>query len=189
MSTRQYSATLSPVADHGSPTPDWLDVLVDTIAGMPDECFSENPHADIYANLAPVLGPYTNILQRRAVMCEGLRVLAGFESSWNWQEGEDMSAPRGRPLSEIESGAFQESANSLAFDSSLAACLLRYAGAVDAETFIREMKAQPDLCVEYTARLTRFTVKTNGPLISGRVREHVNPAAVAEFMGFFTPAA
>ena len=42
---------------------------------------------DVYASVTEELGPFGDITHRKACMLEVMRVLAGFESSWNWNEG------------------------------------------------------------------------------------------------------
>lgn len=182
MSTRHYVHCLKSVPDRGTPPASFLDILIDTLKALPDEVFVQNPNDDIYNKVNETLGPFTSILQRRAVMAEALRVLAGFESSWNWNEGRDTSAGPETPEEE-ESGAFQVSANSMAKDPSLPACVDRLCGHHDVTTFIHAMKT-PKISVEYCARLLRVSTSWDGPIDRGELQAAVSRAAVTEFEGF-----
>jgi hypothetical protein len=187
MSRRTYHACHQPINDqHGSPPTSFLDQLIDTIHSLPDEVFAENRQHDVYAVMLGALGPYTSLLHRRAVLCEVLRVEAGFESDWNWNEGVDTTNPGSlHHLEAQETGAFQVSADSMSRDPSLPACVDRYAGKHDVRTFIKQMKANHALAVEYVARLLRFDVTWCGTIIHPRqVMAHVRRDAVAEFQSF-----
>jgi hypothetical protein len=117
-------------------------------------------------------------------MLEALRVLGGFESSWDWQAGRDVRNPSsGTPCTE-EAGIFQCSGNSLDFSPMLKALLVQASGDGSCESFIRTTKGDHPFAIEYCARLIRLTTKHHGP-IKGR---HINPwlrrDAVQELMGF-----
>jgi hypothetical protein len=73
---------------------------------------------DIYSNVFGVLGPWEDLRHRRAVMLEVMRVLAGFESSWDWEAGVDVTNPTSTTPDTIEAGAWQVSANSMGFGKS-----------------------------------------------------------------------
>lgn len=179
----RYNATKAIVPGHG-PAPDsFLDELISVINSLPDPVFLPNANADIYTILRPPLGPWTSTTHRRAAMCEALRLDGGYESEWNWNEGADATAGRESP-SEEETGLWQVSANSMAFSPTLAECVDRVAGAHDTQTFIRQMKANHALAVEYTARLFRFSTRWSGPCNRGWIGAHVSRAAVAEFETF-----
>ena len=45
----------------------------------------------MYASVITELGPFEDILHRKACMLEVMRVLARFESSWKWNEGIDTT--------------------------------------------------------------------------------------------------
>lgn len=188
--SRQYHECLHPVGNHGSPPPAFLDVIVDTIKTLPDEVFAPNASKgdkDIYNLLLPVLGPWEGLLYRKAVMCECLRSAAAWESGWNWNEGRDTTAGPETPWEE-ETGAFQVSANSMAFDPSLRACVdSRFVGGnATAQQFIHIMKLSHPTAVEYCARLFRFNTRWSGPANTGHLAGSVWKPSVAEFQGFLS---
>jgi hypothetical protein len=75
------------------------------------------------------LGPWIGLLHRKAVMCEVLRVEAAFESDWKWNEGVDITNQHSMTHIEgQETGAFQVSADSMRFDTSLIDCVDRALG-------------------------------------------------------------
>jgi hypothetical protein len=87
------------------------------------------------------LGPWTGLLHQKAVMCEVLRVQAAFESDWNWNEGVDVNNHHSMTHIEgQETGAFQVSADSMAFDQSLRDCVDRALGSHAPLVFISGMK-------------------------------------------------
>ena len=88
MSQRTYIACHQPVSEqHSSPPNSFLDQLIDAINPLQDDVFDENERYDIYSVMLGSLRPYADLLHRKAVMCEVLRVQAAFESDWNWNEG------------------------------------------------------------------------------------------------------
>ncbi|HWA84353.1 MAG TPA: hypothetical protein VG820_12995 [Fimbriimonadaceae bacterium] len=185
---RNYQACLAIVSsEHLRPPRAFLDQLIDTIQSLPDEVFAVNALYDVYSVVKSVLGPYEGLMHRRAVMCEVLRVVAAFESDWNWNEGVDVHNQRSRThkIAE-ETGAFQASADSMVFDASLMNCVDRACGAHDPDTFIANMKSNHALAVEYCARLLRFNTTWCGTM--PRVRDHVSRDAVEEFKGFLESA-
>src|SRR6478672_8037347 len=94
MSQRPYIACHQPVSEqHESPPNSFLDQLIDAINPLPDAVFEQSNRHDIYSVMLGSLGPYTDLLHRKAVMCEVLRVQAAFESDWNWNEGVDTTNP------------------------------------------------------------------------------------------------
>jgi hypothetical protein len=121
-------------------------------------------------------------------MCEVLRVQAAFESDWNWNQGVDIKNQHSMTHIEgQETGAFQVSADSLNFDTSLVACIDRALGKHDPVTFINGMKDHPALAVEYCARLLRFNTTWCGTINDhSQVIAHVRPDAVAEFQSFLS---
>src|SRR5438309_4348133 len=79
-----FDATQQPVSNRGVPPDSFLDELVAWGKIAPDEIFAPNSNKDVYSNVVGVLGPWEDLRHRRAVMLEVMRVLAGFESSWDW---------------------------------------------------------------------------------------------------------
>jgi hypothetical protein len=177
-----YPAIQHAVANRGTPPDDFLAALLAFGRTAPEEIFAENNRIDIYSALHGILGPWEGPRHRRAVMLEALRVLAGYESSWRWTEGVDTTnATSVHNTQAQETGVFQVSADSMACDASLRACVVAHAGAADAATFISAMKTNHALAIEYCARLLRFSVKWDGPILRGDLARSVSRAAVAEF--------
>src|SRR5689334_4383131 len=114
-----HIATKQHVANRGVRPDDFLDQLVAWGKKAPDEIFEPNTHIDVYSSVFDALGPWQDITHRRAVMLEVMRVLAGFESSWNWNEGRDTSNPSSVTLDTTEAGAWQVSADSMSFGQEL----------------------------------------------------------------------
>src|ERR1700757_2105495 len=100
-----YTATKQHVSNRGIPPDDFLDQLVAWGKAAPDEIFAPNPAADVYSSVVGVLGPWQGIEHRRAAMLEVMRVLAGFESSWDWNAGVDTTNPTSTTADTIEAGA------------------------------------------------------------------------------------
>src|SRR3954463_3672859 len=119
-----YHALKAEVADRGAAPDAFLDELIAWGRAAPDDIFAPNPEDDIYAAIRPALGPWRDNLHRRAVMIEVMRVLAGFESSWNWDEGRDVCNSESVTPETIEAGAWQVSANSMEFADELRALVL-----------------------------------------------------------------
>lgn len=89
-----FAYTLQHVANRGVPPDSFLRELIAWAPGAPAEIFAPNLNpADIYAAVRLELGPWHGAQHRKAVMCEVLRVLAGFESSWRWNCGRDLNNP------------------------------------------------------------------------------------------------
>jgi hypothetical protein len=78
---REFVACKRRVANRGVPPNSFLNELIDWARSAPDEIFERNNTHDIYSNVKPELGPYTNLLHQKAVMLEVLRVLARCGSS------------------------------------------------------------------------------------------------------------
>lgn len=189
MSDRNYFACRHFVSEehgHGIPPKAFLDELIDIINTLPDSVFERNDKHDIYSVMIGALGPYTDLLHRKAVMCEVLRVQAAFESDWNWNSGVDILNENSKKHKEgEETGAFQVSWDSMAFDSSLRTCLDRIAGSHDVNTFIIKMKENHSLAIEYCARLLRFNTTWCGTINhESMVISHVRKDAVQEFKTF-----
>ena len=136
-----YHATKHHVANRGIPPDSFLDELVAWGRTAPNDIFAPNPKPDVYFSVFGALGPYDFDYRRdvfghrRAVMLEVLRVLAGFESSWDWNDGSDRVADRRaarehkvRQPSELEAGAWQVSANSMVWGPELRNLVLRKVG-------------------------------------------------------------
>jgi hypothetical protein len=176
-----YSATKQHVANRGVPQDAFLDELVAWGKRSPDEIFAPNPFSDIYSSVFNVLGPWEGIPHRRAVMLEVLRVLAGFESSWNWHEGADTTNPTSITPDTMEAGAWQVSANAMNFGQELKDLVLAKVGTLDGTAFQRAMKQDHPLAIEFIARLLRRTTHHNGPVLRHEIDPWLRQNAVAEF--------
>src|SRR6266849_4107662 len=159
-----YHATKQRVHNRGVPPDHFLDQLVAWGKIAPDEIFVPNSAKDVYWSIFGTLGPWQGLSHRRAVMLEVLRVLAGFESSWHWNEGRDTTNKTSVTPTTIE------------------------AGALDGNTFQRAMKQNHQLAIEYIARLLRRTVRHNGPVKRHEIDQWLRKDAVAEFQGLLNPA-
>ncbi len=187
MSTRNYIATRHPVsAQHTTAPKSFLDDLIDAIDPLPDDVFAENPVHDIYAVMKSTLGPYSNLLHRKAVMCEVLRVQAAFESDWDWNEGVDVG--NHHSLTHIEgeeTGAFQVSFDSTNLGHSAMRPFAIAHQINSPEKFITAMKQNHRLAVEYCARLLRVSTAWCGTINDPtKVISHVRRDAVEEFKSF-----
>ena len=188
----------TPVANRGIAPRSFLDSIVSWARTAPAEIFERNDcPRDIYAAVKAELGPFTtasgadDLVKRRAVMLEVMRVHAGFESSWNWNEGVDVT--NARSLAHIEgqeTGIFQVSYDSVYLGHSALLPFARERGIDAPEKFIPAMKRDPGagatvpshgLALEYYARLIRVSIAWAGPLKSGAVNEWLKREAVEEF--------
>ena len=195
------SAFFESVHNRGRPTQDFMDRLVRWVREAPEEIFSEGykgSEPDIYDSIRkwrPDLLDYG----RRELMGEVLRVLAGFESSWDWREGRDVTNPSSNTAATEEAGAFQCSANSCNFDVSLVTLFNFWAARngkpywtnmnASGRTFIEMTKGYPDYAMEHTARLLRFTVRHHGPVLRGEIFPWMKASAVLAFQDLLDPPA
>jgi hypothetical protein len=153
----KYKSLKQKVLNRGIPTDDFLYQLIAWGKQAPDELFAPNTFNDIYSSVKNTLGPWEGIKHRRAVMLEVMRVLAGFESSWNWNAGRDTSNPTSVTPETIEAGAWQVSANSINFGTELKDLVLAKVGTIDGNAFQKAMRENHSLAMEYIARLLRRT--------------------------------
>jgi peptidoglycan hydrolase-like protein with peptidoglycan-binding domain len=202
----RFVKTLVNVFNRGIPPLGFLQELVAWGKTAPEEIFVDQPGntKDVYASVITELGPFKNITHRKACMLEVMRVLAGFESSWNWNEGIDTSRKSEDTAENSEAGAWQVSSDSLSIGQDLKDLVKREVGTLNGLEFQRAMKANHPLAMEYIARLMRHTRMANGPLYKGDERSKLNPKvrdekqsiypwlsrdAVAEFQAFLSQAA
>jgi hypothetical protein len=184
--SRNFVACKHKVDNRGKPSDSFLNELVDWAQQAPDEIFAPNQNHDIYTNVVGELGPWTGPSHRKAAMLEALRVLGGFESSWDWNEGVDVTNPNSNTSCTEEAGIFQCSGDSMSKDSTLKALLLKVTGKTDCETFKTETKSNHAFAIEYCARLLRFTVRHHGPIRDRKINPWLRRDAVAEFETFIT---
>ena len=178
-----FSATKAKVLNRGVPPDSFLVQLIDWGKEAAEEIFAPNDNpADIYSQIKPILGPWENLLHRRAAMLEVMRVHAGFESSWHWAEGVDVTNHTSM-THEVgqETGIFQVS-----FDSTFIAdgAMKPFAvanGIGTVGSFIPAMKADHKLAMEYYTRLIRVNIKWAGPIARHEIDPWLSRRAVAEF--------
>jgi hypothetical protein len=176
----QYTATKQHVANRGVPPDDFLDQLVAWGKEAPDEIFAPNDRDDVYSSIFDSLGPWQGDVHRRAVMLEVMRVLAGFESSWDWNAGRDTTNPTSVTPDTIEAGAWQVSANSMNFGQELKDLVMAKLGTLDGSVFQKAMKKDHALAMEYIARLLRRTTHHNGPILRHEIDPWLRRDSVAE---------
>jgi hypothetical protein len=190
--------TRKQVANRGIPPVKFLKELVAWGKIAPDDIFlpSVNHRDDVYSAVAGVLGPWNGPRHMRAVMLEVLRVLAGYESSWDWNQGTDTDADRQaakhhrtRSPIQIEAGAFQVSADSMVLAPELKNLVFKRVGSLCAIEFQRAMKHDHHLAMEYIARLLRRTITQNGPVLRHTVEidKWLRKDAVHEFQSQLYP--
>lgn len=178
--TMTFLACKQKVKNRGRPPVAFLTDLVMWARSAPDSIFMQNDAYDVYSSIAPQLGPWTDLKHRKAAMLEALRVLGGFESSWNWQVGRDMNNPTSNTPCTEEAGMFQCSGNSMRLDDSLAA-LAQQHGVTDCPSFIVKTKADRQFAIDYCARLLRCTVNHHGPVKRKEINQWLRREAVQEF--------
>jgi hypothetical protein len=177
-----FTATKQRVFNRGVPPDDFLDQLVTWGKQAPDEIFEEKTSKDdVYSSIFDTLGPWKGPPHRRAVMLEVMRVLAGFESSWDWTEGRDTTNATSVTSTTIEAGAWQVSANSMNFGQELKDLVQAKVGTRDGNAFQKAMKEDHPLAMEYIARLLRRTTRHNGPVHRHEIDKWLRKDAVAEF--------
>lgn len=150
----------------------FLEKLVEWGRSAPESLFAVRPGYDVYSHVAYKLGPWTGLPHRRAAMLEVLRVLGGFESSWEWSAGVDVGKLEPNTAMTEEAGIFQISCNSMYQRPALRNLLIQTAGSDECEDFITTMKADQDFALRFCALLLRHTIRHHGPL---RRTEH-NPS-------------
>lgn len=195
-----FLETKRRVLNRGIAPDEFLTEMVNWAKIAPDEIFEVNPLKDIYAKVKSELGPYESLTHRKAVMLEVMRVLAGFESSWDWKEGVDTSRLGNDTPENSEAGAWQVSYDARLLHAELRA-LLVMRGITNGIKFQQSMKFDHELAMEFVARLMRVNTRHNGPLYKGDERfvirrslrgaEHsiypwLSREAVGEFEGLLT---
>lgn len=187
-----YSATLTPVFNRGIPPVDFLDALLNFGRSADPAIFAPNAAHDIYSSVEPYLGPWT-VQNRPAALLEVLRVIAGFESSWNWNQGVDTSNPASMAnINQQETGIFQVSYDSVHLErnaSTLLDCVERYIPQWKffggQQLFIDSMKSNHAFAIEYCARLFRINIDWSGPTIGRHMQPWLSKAAMAEFQSLW----
>lgn len=173
------------------PPVEFLQELVQWGATASEEIFVDKPtrETDVYASVKSELGPYGDIIHRKACMLEVMRVLAGFESSWNWGEGRDTTNASENSSDTISAGPFQVSANSLAFGQDLKNLVAPFGithPVRHGNAFQELMKTNHPVAFQYIARLLRHTIRHNGPVKRSELDPFLSKDAVKEFQGLLT---
>lgn len=127
---------------------------------------------DIYNKVFAELGPYRDATHRKAVMLEVMRVLAGFEASWDWTEGVDTSRLGVTTPENAEAGAWQVSYDARHTNKKLSVLLANNA-ITNGIKFQQAMKFNRPLAMEFVARLMRENTRHNGPLYKGEERNAI----------------
>lgn len=179
-----FNATRTRVLNRGIPPTDFLTNLVNWAKDAPDTIFAVRPddagETDIYTDVKPQLGPWTGLQHRKAAMCEVLRILAGFESSWRPGTGADTTNPAENNDETYSAGLWQISYNSRGFGTDLREYLIQH-GVTNGAEFQRRMKTDFDFAATYTAMLLRHTIRHNGPVKRHEINPWLSRSAVAEF--------
>lgn len=178
-----YNATKHKVSNRGVPPDSFLNQLVAWGHKEAGEVFAPNAnYFDIYSYVKPILGPWQNLLHRRAAMLEVMRVHAGFESSWDWNEGVDITNHTSMTHIEgQETGIFQVSFDSTYLGNGLMKPYAAAHGIGNPGSFISRMKQDHDLAMSYYARLIRVSVQWAGPIKRHEIDQWLSRDAVLEF--------
>ncbi|HXM26983.1 MAG TPA: peptidoglycan-binding domain-containing protein [Chthoniobacterales bacterium] len=185
----KFVKTLVKVLNRGIPSPEFLQELVAWGKTASNEIFvdKQTEEKDVYASVKPKLGPYGDLIHRKACMLEVMRVLAGFESSWKWNTGRDTTNPDENSPDTISAGPFQVSANSLGFGQDLKDLVAPHGirnAKRDGDAFQALMKTNHTVAFNYISRLLRHTIRHNGPVKRSEINKWLSRDAVAEFQGF-----
>ena len=170
------------VHNRGIPPEDFIADLIAFGKKATDDLFAPNDRFDIYDIIKPALGPWESIKHRKAAMLEALRVLAGFESSWKWNEGADVTNPAENSVETWSAGPFQISANSMNLDKSLKTFTQKAIWTTDPGKFRIAMMDDHPFAIEYTARLLRINTNHNGPVKRKEIVPWLRKEAVSAFM-------
>lgn len=184
----QFVACRQKVHNRGAAPLSFLDELIEWGRAADEAVFQRNNVFDIYSSVVSQLGPWRGDLHRRAVMLEVLRVLGGFESSWDWQAGRDTTNPNSNTPCTEEAGIFQCSGNSMSFGPQLKQLLLDAGGDGSCNSFIETTKANHRFAFDYCARLIRITTKHHGPIKNGHIHPWLRRDAVDEILRCLAPA-
>jgi hypothetical protein len=178
-----FNQTKARVSNRGEPPDSFLSTIIDWAKYADADIFSPNSNSgDIYTSIEPVLGPWESLLHRRAAMLEVMRVHAGFESSWNWNEGVDITNQSSmKHLEGQETGIFQVSFDSTYIANGAMKAFALENGIGTAATFIPAMKVNHGLALNYYARLIRINIRWAGPLVRHEIDPWLRRGAVEEF--------
>jgi hypothetical protein len=186
MSAATFAHLSAPVKGRGIPPMAFLCELVAWGKQAPADIFAPNDEpGDVMGKLCGILGPWSGPLHRKAAMIELLRCLGGFESSWHWNEGVDLTNSRSQAHPESqEAGIFQVSYDSLGLEHGHHTLrdLLASQRITGVRDFIERMKGNHFFAFEYAARLLRINYRWDGPISRGEIDSSLSRDAVAEIM-------
>jgi hypothetical protein len=195
----------------------FLDELVEWGRKAPMDIFeSRGPDSVYHAVEQCRLGDSQDPQVRRAIMLEVMRVLAGHESTWKWNQGVDHSNERieKKDAMTTEAGPWQVSANSMkramklqvlvaeraqiptalvamAFNDKAPKADHARAREVVGTRFQNAMKSNHTLAMEYVARYLSFTTSGHGPFKHKADRRSIygnlSRDAVNEFLSLLAP--
>lgn len=175
----KFKAAFEEVFNRGRMKRAFLEEMVKVIGEMPEDIFLSDNEIDVFGKGASKLGPYETVLDRRAAMCEFLRVLGLFESGGDHREGVDTSRLGADTPENAEAGAWQASYDSRRLHPDLLAMLEGYrselvpSGIHDGVTFQRVMKFDHGFSIRYAATLMSHNAMHNGPLYKGAERAKI----------------
>lgn len=187
----KFIATKHKVLNRGVPSDSFLTELVEWARTADAAIFAprqdEPGTSDIYNSLKPILGPWESLDHRKAAMLEAMRVHAGFESSWNWNEGVDVTNKTSvENITGQETGAWQVSFDSTYLHGGAMKLFATDHGIPTPQLFIPAMKSNHPLAMEYYARLVRINTKWAGPILRHEIDEWLQRDAVSEFQQLLT---
>lgn len=179
ISTASVDACKTKISNRGSPPDSFIKELIEWAKKEPASTFETNTNYDIFSLVGEKLGPLDTPHRRKAAMMESIMVLAGYESSWKWNEGRDTTNSNHDTCSNEEAGIVQTSYDSNGFSPKLKSLMRDKCGSDDCQTFIKCSKSNHEFALSYTANLLRLTTRHHGPLIRRQdVLGHVRPACV-----------
>jgi len=187
----KFVKTRVKVLNRGIPPVKFLQELVEWGRTAAPEIFADKKteEKDVYASVKEQLGPFKGIAHRKACMLEVMRVLAGFESSWEWNTGRDTTNPKEDSADTISAGPFQVSANSMRFGDDLSDLVAPHNirnSKRDGNAFQDLMKTNHDVAFNYISRLLRHTVRHNGPVKRSEINAWLSRDAAKEFQQLLT---
>jgi putative peptidoglycan binding protein/N-acetylmuramoyl-L-alanine amidase-like protein len=187
----KFVKTRVKVLNRGIPPVDFLQELVAWGKTASADIFvdKQTQETDVYASVKKDLGPFNDILYRKAGMLEVMRVLAGFESSWKWNMGRDTTNPDENSPDTISAGPFQVSANSMGFGQDLRDLVAPHGirnAKRDGDEFQALMKTNHTVAFNYISRLLRHTIRHNGPVKRCEINRWLSRDAAKEFQQLLT---
>lgn len=186
----QLAATKAEIRGRGIPPTSFLVEQISWLKSASQELWEPNSEKDIFSLIKPYVGPqgnWTDLADRQACLAEVMRVHAGEESSWKWNEGVDTNNEESLThITGEETGIFQVSFDSEWLNPSLRIFLVSK-NIHTPQQFIDEMKSDHQLAMEYYVRLIRHNYEWAGPLKSNIVSDLLNDDAIYEYKKLLCP--